>query len=89
MLRDISGSLCFHQPDCFACRGQERQTTPLLMAVSSGRNRIRLDTFVNIETGSATKAVMTLVFVYPFRSVAPFSHPIPSIGWRSCLRTQI
>src|SRR5437870_5247643 len=23
MLRDISGSLCFHQPDCFACRGQE------------------------------------------------------------------
>ena len=21
MLRDLSGSLCFHQPDCFACRG--------------------------------------------------------------------
>src|SRR5438876_449772 len=23
MLRDISVSLCFHQPDCFACGGQE------------------------------------------------------------------
>src|SRR2546428_11257853 len=23
LLRDISGSLCFHQPDCFACPGQE------------------------------------------------------------------
>src|SRR5258705_13049186 len=23
MLRGISGSLCFHQPGCFACRGQD------------------------------------------------------------------
>src|SRR5437870_6862901 len=63
---------------------------PLLVAVSSGRNRQRdLTRLSESKQVRQAKAVQKLVFAYPFRSVAPFSHPIPSIGWRSCLRTQI
>src|SRR6266567_4426141 len=33
MLRDISGSLCFHQPDCFACRGFTKVFSPLISLI--------------------------------------------------------
>ena len=54
---------------------------PLLVAVSSGRNRQRdLTRLSESKQVRQAKAVQKLVFAYPFRSVAPFSHPIPSIG---------
>ena len=69
---------------------QERQTTPCWwqsQAAETGqRDLTRLSESKQVRQA---KAVQKLVFAYPFRSVAPFSHPIPSIGWRSCLRTQI
>src|SRR2546425_5653857 len=61
---------------------------PPLVAVSSGRNRQGdLTRLAELKQVRQAKAVQKLVLTYPFRSVAPFSHPIPSIGWRWCLRT--